>query len=147
VRKWFIALIMVIALALQVAIPHHSAEAAYSPTSVIKEAKKYIGTPYRFGGVSPSGFDCSGFVYYTHKKAGKILPRNTSGLFSSGRFVSKSNLRAGDLIFFTTYKRGASHVAIYMGNNQFIHSANAGVKIDSFKNTYWAPKFIGAKRM
>ncbi|WP_027410754.1 C40 family peptidase [Anoxybacteroides tepidamans] len=125
-----------------------NAEAAVTSQKVITEAKKLIGTPYKFGGTTPKGFDCSGFVYYTYKKAGKTLPRSSASMYQTGKKVHKSNLRPGDLVFFTTYKKGASHVAIYIGNNSIIHATSSkGVKIDNLNNSYWKPKFIGAKRV
>ncbi|MEK4875896.1 MULTISPECIES: C40 family peptidase [Bacillus] len=122
------------------------ADAAYSPTAVVSIAKKYIGVPYKYGGTTPSGFDCSGFIYYTHKRVGKILPRTVAQLYKKGKFVSKSSLRPGDLIFFSTYKKGPSHVALYLGKQQFIHSASKGVRIDRLSNPYWKKAYIAAKR-
>jgi peptidoglycan endopeptidase LytE len=123
------------------------AEAAVNPQQIITEAKKFIGTPYKFGGTTPKGFDCSGFVYYTHKRVGKTLPRSSSLMYQKGRSIHKSNLRPGDLVFFSTYKKGASHVAIYIGNNLIIHATSKGVKIDNLNSTYWRSKFIGARRI
>lgn len=123
------------------------AEAAMNPQRIIAEAKKFVGTPYKFGGTSPSGFDCSGFVYYTHKRVGKTLPRSSTLMFQRGTPVHKSRLRPGDLVFFSTYKKGASHVAIYIGNNLMIHATSKGVKIDDLNSAYWSSKFIGAKRI
>ncbi|ANB61074.1 C40 family peptidase [Anoxybacteroides amylolyticum] len=123
------------------------AEAAINPQRIITEAKKFIGTPYKFGGTSPSGFDCSGFVYYTHKRIGKTLPRSSTLMFQRGSSVHKSHLRPGDLVFFSTYKKGASHVAIYIGNNLIIHATSKGVTIDNLNSAYWSSKFIGAKRV
>ncbi len=115
--------------------------------NIILEGKKYIGTKYKYGGMSPSGFDCSGFVVYTYKKiTGKTLPRSSKGLYGSGTAVQKKNLQKGDILIFNTSGRGASHVAIYIGDNQFIHSANKGVRIDSLSSSYWGPKYMGAKR-
>ncbi len=126
-----------------------STEAAGNSKLLITEAKKLIGTPYRYGGTTPKGFDCSGFVYYTHKKIGKILPRTSKQMYQKGKTVHKSNLRAGDLVFFNTSKTktGVSHVAIYIGNNQIIHATSKGVKIDSLNNSYWKSKYVGAKRL
>ncbi|NWN93648.1 MAG: C40 family peptidase [Bacillus sp. (in: Bacteria)] len=124
-----------------------AAAASYSPSKVISTAKKYIGTPYRWGGTSLSGFDCSGFVGYTFKKNGKSLPRTAASIYKKGKKVSKSNLKPGDLVFFHTYSKGVSHVAIYIGHNQVIHSVSQGVKIDSLSNPYWKPRYVGAKRL
>ncbi|CAM5382674.1 putative endopeptidase [Streptomyces afghaniensis 772] [Streptomyces afghaniensis] len=125
----------------------HEASAA-SKKSVVTVAKKYIGTPYKYGGTSPKGFDCSGFVGYSYKKVGKSLPRTTASMYKKGKKVKKSNLKKGDLIFFNTYKKGASHVGIYIGSNQFIHSSSSkGVKVDKLSNSYWKTKYYGAKRI
>ncbi|ANB57556.1 hypothetical protein GFC29_3293 [Anoxybacillus sp. B7M1] len=123
------------------------AEAAVNTQKVVTEAKKMIGTPYKFGGTTPKGFDCSGFVYYTYKKVGKTLPRSAASMYQKGTSVHTSKLKPGDLVFFSTYKKGASHVAIYIGNNSIIHATSSGVKIDRLNNSYWKPKFIGAKRV
>ena len=115
--------------------------------SIILEGTKYIGTKYRYGGTTPSGFDCSGFVGYTYKKVtGKTLPRTSKGLYSSGTSIKKNQLQKGDILVFNTSGKGASHVAIYIGDNKFIHSASKGVRIDSLSNSYWGPKYMGAKR-
>ncbi|NRG26720.1 C40 family peptidase [Bacillus circulans] len=125
----------------------HEASAA-SKKSVVTVAKKYIGTPYKYGGTSLKGFDCSGFVGYSYKKVGKSLPRTTASMYKKGKKVKKSNLKKGDLIFFNTYKKGASHVGIYIGSNQFIHSSSSkGVKVDKLSNSYWKTKYYGAKRI
>lgn len=111
---------------------------------VIKEAKKYLGYRYVSGGASPRGFDCSGFTSYVYGKVGKSLPRTTTGQASVGTKVSKSNLKRGDLLVFSnTYRSGVSHVGIYLGNGQFIHSANprVGVEINQINSGYWSSHF------
>ena len=127
------------------------ASAAFSSASVnkiINTGKQYIGTPYRWGGTTPGGFDCSGFVNYTIKKAtGKTVPRTSSALYQKGTKIAKSKLKKGDLVFFNTSGKGVSHVAIYMGNNKMIHAASKGVKVDSLSNSYWKNRYVGAKRI
>jgi cell wall-associated NlpC family hydrolase len=146
--KRFLPFLLALFVGIGLFIPTQESHAAYSPNNVIKIAKSYIGTPYRWGGVSPRGFDCSGFVYYSHKKAGITLPRSAAEMFKTGRSVSKSSLKPGDLIFFHTYNLGASHVAIYIGNGQFIDSEDGrGVSIDSFNNCYWKSRYLGARRI
>ncbi|WP_335871176.1 C40 family peptidase [Bacillus sp. 2205SS5-2] len=121
---------------------------AFAVATLISEAKKVLGTPYLWAGTTPSGFDCSGFIYYAFNQAGKDLARtNTDGYYSLS--VSVSNPQPGDLVFFeNTYKSGISHMGIYLGNNEFIHaSSSKGVSVTSLSNTYWGPKFAGYKRI
>jgi len=117
-------------------------------SQIIATAKKYIGVPYVWGGSTPSGFDCSGFVQYVFSRHGISLPRTSKEQYGIGTSVSKSDLKAGDLVFFNTEGSGVSHLGIYIGNNQFIHaSTSKGVIISSLSNTYWAPRYYGAKRI
>jgi cell wall-associated NlpC family hydrolase len=96
--------------------------------------------------MSPKGFDCSGYINYVfNKSAGKKLPRTVGDIYKQG--VKVSSPQAGDLVFFETYKPGASHAGIYLGNNQFIHSSSSkGVSITSMNNSYWSERYLGAKR-
>lgn len=117
--------------------------------AVIATAKKYIGVPYRWAGTTPSGFDCSGFVQYVFKANGISLNRTAAAQYRHGTYVSKNNLRAGDLVFFqNTYKAGISHVGIYTGSGQFIHcSSSKGVTISSLSSTYYVNHYYGARRI
>ncbi|WP_061810724.1 C40 family peptidase [Rossellomorea vietnamensis] len=117
-----------------------------SSLNVVDIAKKYVGTPYAWGGTSPSGFDCSGFIYYVFNQAGQSIARtNTEGYYSKSTFVSSP--KPGDLVFFeNTYKAGISHMGIYVGNGEFIHASDSGVVVSKLSNTYWNPKFVGYKR-
>ncbi|MFI2855705.1 NlpC/P60 family protein [Paenibacillus sp. JSM ZJ436] len=115
---------------------------------VISVAKQYSGTKYVWGGTSPSGFDCSGFVQYVFAKQGISLPHSSLGMHKNvGTPVAKSDLQPGDLVFFITNKVSTSHVGIYIGNNQFISAASSGVKVDSLGSSYWGPKYNGANRI
>ena len=116
---------------------------------IIATAKQYLGVPYVWGGTSPSGFDCSGLVYYTFRQHGIYLNRTAATQYQHGVYVSKSNLQPGDLVFFqNTYKAGISHVGIYVGNGQFIHaSSSQGVTISYLSNSYWASHYYGARRV
>ncbi|MBX0316847.1 C40 family peptidase [Planococcus glaciei] len=118
-------------------------------TKLVSDAKSYIGTPYKWGGVTPTGFDCSGYILYVFNKSGIQLPRTTREQYKEGTAVSKSNLKAGDLVFFNTTGSGVSHAGIYIGNNNFIHtSSSKGVMISSINDPYyWGSKYVGAKRV
>lgn len=116
--------------------------------SIIATAKKYMGVKYVWGGESPSGFDCSGYMQYVFSKNGISLPRTAAEQYQKGTWVNKANLKAGDLVFFSTYKSGASHVGIYLGNGDFIHaSTSKGVTISDLSSTYYAQRYLGAKRV
>ncbi|QWC22583.1 LysM peptidoglycan-binding domain-containing protein [Bacillus haikouensis] len=112
-------------------------------SNVVDVAKKYIGTPYKWGGTTPSGFDCSGFIYYVFNQAGTSISRtNTEGYYSKSTAVS--NPVPGDLVFFkNTYKSGISHMGIYVGNGEFVHASDSGVVVSKLNNTYWSPRFAG----
>jgi cell wall-associated NlpC family hydrolase len=109
------------------------------------------GARYRMGGVSRSGFDCSGFVRYILGNAGGIdLPRTAVEQFYHGVSVVRADLKPGDLVFFrNTYRHGISHVGIFIGNGRFIHAANPqeGVRVDSLDYGYYARHFAGARRV
>ncbi|MFS0620607.1 C40 family peptidase [Priestia megaterium] len=130
--------------------PAQTVEAAsysYKDTA-IATGKKLMGVPYKWGGTTTKGFDCSGFIQYIFKKAGKTLPRTTEQMYQVGTSVSKAKLQKGDLVFFQTYKKGPSHVGVYLGNNQFLQaSTSKGVTITSLSNSYWKARYIGAKRI
>lgn len=115
--------------------------------SVITTAKSFIGVPYATAGTSPSGFDCSGYTQYVMSKNGMSIPRTAATQFTKGTGINRSDLKAGDFVFFQTYKAGASHVGIYIGNNSFIHASSSGVMISSLSNSYWSPRYIGARRI
>lgn len=128
--------------------PSAAALNGVSASAIIATAKKYIGVPYLWGGVTPSGFDCSGYVQYVFNIHGVSLPRTSSQQYKMGTYVSKANLKAGDLVFFNTSGSGVSHLGIYIGNNQFIHSSTSkGVIISSLGNSYWAARYYGARRV
>ncbi len=111
---------------------------------------KLLGAPYVWGGSNPNGFDCSGYVWYVAKQAGKSISRGMLGEFNSGAHPSRDELKPGDLVFFqNTYSAGLSHNGIYIGNNQFVHAADeaAGVTISSLGTGYWSSHWFGATRL
>lgn len=123
--------------------------AATNSDKLLSVARTHMGVPYVFGGQSASGFDCSGYTQYVYNKVGISIPRTTGSQATVGEAVSKSNLKPGDLIFFkNTYKRGISHVGIYVGNNNFISATSSkGVDVVSLNNSYWGPKYATARRV
>ena len=126
-----------------------TAPSAYGQ-AIVNKAKQYLGTPYVYGGASPSGFDCSGFVYYVLKSLGYSPYRTPADQYQMGTYVSKANLQPGDIVFFHgTYASGISHVGIYAGNGQFIHAPNSRsvVSYSDLTSGYWANHYYGARRM
>ena len=119
------------------------ANSASAVQAIIDEAEKYIGTPYRWGGNTPAGFDCSGFTKYVFSNEGISLPRTTDTQWGETTPVNSPSI--GDLVFFQTYKIGPSHVGIYLGNNKFISAASQGVVISDMTATYWKSRYLGAR--
>ncbi len=114
---------------------------------VSDNARKYIGVPYKFGGTTAKGFDCSGLVQKVFQEQGVKVPRAADEQFKYGKAVLRALLQPGDVVFFTTYEKGASHCGIYMGSNKFLHaSSSKGVMISGLDETYWKPRYLGAKR-
>lgn len=107
------------------------------------------GAPYRDGGDTPSGFDCSGFVKYVYEQNGVAMPRQVRDQYKLGTSVSRDYLAPGDLVFFSTVAPGASHVGIMIGGDQFVHapSERGVVRVESLSQDYWARRFIGARRV
>ena len=119
--------------------------------AVIDLAHKQLGKPYVWGAEGPNSFDCSGLIYYVYKNAASItLPRTSSDQYSAGVAVSRSNLKAGDLIFSSTDGTGnITHVAIYVGDGQMIHAPRNGKNVEkvSINNSYWNKAYVGARRV
>jgi cell wall-associated NlpC family hydrolase len=123
---------------------------------IIQFAKKFLGTPYHYAGSTPSGFDCSGFIYYVMGNFGMRLSRSSPGLAEFGKTVKLSELQPGDLMFFkgrSTRSAGVGHVAMVVevkdGVIKFIHSSTSrGVIIDTFNNSgYYVPRYLKSKRL
>ncbi|WEG12460.1 LysM peptidoglycan-binding domain-containing protein [Pullulanibacillus sp. KACC 23026] len=131
--------------ATQTAISH-----AVVKKSLISDTQNYIGVPYLWGGTSPKGFDCSGFVYYMFNQQGVTMSRNTSaGLYTQGQTIDRAKLEPGDLVFFAVNTPGTiSHVGFYIGNNEFISATSSkGIAVYSMDNSYWKSYYVGAKRI
>ena len=129
-------------------MPDITHNASYLANSIVSLSMNYIGVPYVFGGTSPYGFDCSGYVQYVFANAGISIPRTADVQYEVGTPISTTDLVSGDLVFFSTYTYGASHVGIYLGDNKFIHaSSSRGVTIDSLGSSYYSSCYIGARRI
>ena len=113
------------------------------------QAAKLVGKPYKYGGASPSGFDCSGLVYYSFKQAGVALPHNTTRQRASSRLVKVADLRRGDLLFFDQEGKKHGHVGIYLGEGRFVHAPSSGktVRSDALSNPYWKKHLTEARRI
>jgi cell wall-associated NlpC family hydrolase len=111
-------------------------------------ALEMVGTPYRYGGKTPKGFDCSGLVLYSYALAGKQLPVNLGGQRAASRPVPRKQVRPGDLLFFDLTDEGRSHVGLYIGGGKFVHAPSRGklVSTASLSNPYWRRHFAGARR-
>jgi cell wall-associated NlpC family hydrolase len=124
----------------------HSGRSGYEVSGT---ALSLRGTPYRNGGADPNGFDCSGFVWYVFAQHGLSVPRTVVDQFRVGGNVDPSDLQPGDLVFFSTTDPGASHVGIAIGGDAFVHapSSNGVVRVEHLGASYWAARFIGARRL
>ncbi|MEH7437392.1 C40 family peptidase [Neobacillus drentensis] len=147
-KKLISVLAITIGLSSVFATTGDKAEAAYYHTKAISVAKANLGVPYRWGGITPSGFDCSGLVKYSYSKAGKVLPRTAADMFYTKGY-RVSYLQPGDLLFYAPTKASRpTHVAMYIGAGKMIMaSSSKGVIVTYTSNTYWKPKYIGAKRI
>lgn len=107
------------------------------------------GAPYRNGGMDPSGFDCSGFIWYVFAQHGIRVPRTVAEQFHNGIDVSADALEPGDLLFFSTEAPGASHVGMAIGGDEFVHapSSRGIVRVERMTSTYWTARYVGAKRL
>jgi cell wall-associated NlpC family hydrolase len=115
---------------------------------VLERAMQYVGAPYRFGGSTPEGFDCSGLVVRAHELAGIRVPRTALEQHSSARPVPESALEPGDLVFFAARRGRVDHVGIYAGNGRFLHAPRPGrpVGYDLLDDPWFATRFVGAGR-
>jgi cell wall-associated NlpC family hydrolase len=117
--------------------------------TLIDTALSFRGTPYLNGGSDPEGFDCSGFTQWVFSRHGVAIPREVHEQYRIGKKIDLEDLKPGDLVFFHTVARGASHVGIYVSDDQFVHapSSKGVVRLESINSTYWSPRFVGARRV
>jgi cell wall-associated NlpC family hydrolase len=123
--------------------------AAAPGVQVADLAQQLIGSPYVWGGSSPAGFDCTGFVMWVFGQFNVSLPHNEAGQLQSGEAISADKLLPGDvLVFANTYRRGLSHVGLYLGDGRFVHAVDEahGVMVNDLWDDYWGPRFVGASR-
>jgi peptidoglycan endopeptidase LytE len=136
-----------------VAAPSDGAEAPKAGESIkdrlLRVAQRMLAVPYRFGGTTLWGLDCSGFVQKTFAFLDLGLPRTAREQFREGAMVAKADLSPGDLVFFRTYAKYPSHVGIYLGDNRFVHASSRErkVTVDSLDTPYYVKRYIGAKRL
>lgn len=120
-----------------------------SGSAIVSKAKEYLGVPYVWGGASPSGFDCSGLVYYVLNSVGISVPRSLAQQQNMGTYVAKSDLQPGDIVYFqNTYASGISHVGIYVGDGKFIHAPHSGAVVSyaDLNSTYYTQHYYSARR-
>lgn len=130
----------------QVAVAPKQQVSRSDNSSLVENALSLTGVPYVYGGTSRSGFDCSGFTQYVYKGSGTSLPRTSATQYNVGSSVKRAELQQGDLVFFATYNSGPSHVGIYIGGESFIHASNSGVRTSSLNESYYAGRYLGARR-
>ena len=126
--------------------------ATFNKSKILTNAKKYLGGKYVWGGTKPKGFDCSGYVQYLYEKEGVALPRTAYEQSKVGMYVSRKELKKGDLLFFLTNKKRnipITHVGMYLGNDKFIHAASRkkGIIISSLSKSKYSRLYIKAKRI
>jgi cell wall-associated NlpC family hydrolase len=132
-----------------VSTPLDPNRAAVSEYDLVGTALNLRGVAYKNGGTDTTGFDCSGFTQYVFAQYGLSLPREVRDQFKSGTPVDRKELEPGDLIFFTTTEPGASHVAIAVGGDAFVHapSSSGVVRVERLNSSYWSPRFVGGRRV
>jgi cell wall-associated NlpC family hydrolase len=123
--------------------------APVASSTIVDTALRLRGVPYRNGGTDPSGFDCSGFVQWVFARNGVLLPREVREQYAAGEKIGLREVQPGDLVFFETVSRGASHVGLVIGPDQFVHapSSTGVVRVERFTASYWARRFVGARRI
>ena len=119
---------------------------AAARATIIQTAERMLGTPYRAGGHTPRGFDCSGLASYSYGNAGIAIPRTAAEQYEAARPIAQQHLQPGDLVFFNIRGRKISHVGIYIGSDQFVHAPGSGkrVRIESLNDSYWRERMHGS---
>ena len=158
--KWLRRFLVLACLGIMLPIQAQAPEAKASPdqgqlASLIEKAKTCLGVPYRWGGISRKGFDCSGFVRFVFGSCGIDLDRTSKSQAGQGEPIDLANIEPGDLLFFSTrgMRKGISHVGIYLGEGQFIHASNWGgpgkrcVKLGELASSYFADRLVAVRRM
>ena len=139
------------AIALAAVVFDAAAQPPGGPRSeIVVQAMALLDVPYRYGGSTPAGFDCSGLVRYVFKAVtGRELPRRTEDMSRVGRSLRRSELLPGDLVYFNTFSSAYSHVAIYIGDGRFLHAPARGgrVRIEGLDDRYWKSRYDGARRL
>ena len=150
-RKTIISLLLLLTMVMPTLATPTESYAASRATKVVTYAKKQLGKRYVWATQGPSTFDCSGFTYYVIKKTtGKSIPRGSIVQGKYGKYVSRKNLRKGDLVFFATTGKGRiSHAGIYLGNKKFIHasSSKGRVVISSMASGHYYKTFVNGRRV
>ena len=124
-----------------------AARGAAMASNLTKNAMRFLGVRYSFGGTSSYGFDCSGYTQHVFAMMGVHLPRMADEQYYAGKKFA-GEPKAGDLVFFHTYAPGVSHVGISLGGDRFVHASSShGVTVSSLHDSYWGPRYVGAKRV
>jgi cell wall-associated NlpC family hydrolase len=132
-----------------VVVPPASAEEPSAEgLEILRAAEAQIGVPYRFGGATEAGFDCSGLVFFVHQRLGRPVARTARAQFDTLRAVDRAELAPGDLVFFRLGAAAVDHVGIYAGGGRFVHAPRTGgsVRYDSLDDPYFVRGFAGARR-
>jgi len=147
-RVLLLSIILCAGCATRPLAPAPDAASAGSGARVAAHALEEIGRRYRFGGDSRGGFDCSGLASYVHAREGFVIPRTAAAQFAAGSPVAREALRAGDLLFFRIGGAAVDHVAVYVGNGEFVHAPGAGnrVRLVRIDSPWFAQRYAGAAR-
>ncbi|MGX2961404.1 C40 family peptidase [Peribacillus sp. JNUCC 23] len=151
VLKWLVAVLLLVVLIVAFIFGPANASASINyGDEVAAVAETYVGSPYKYGGTTPKGFDASGFTQYVYKDAATEMkiPRTSAEQYKTGESIKQEHLKTGDLVFYVTGEKGkVSFVGIYNGDGAFIGSTTKGVKIVKMSDKYWKDRYIGAKRI